>query len=294
MMTVVEAFEKFKQKLELTKTESEDAQRRHYEVREVIRAAFDIENDFLTGSYGRHTKTKPLKDIDIFFVLGNKEKNRRDKAPSLTLDAFEDALVKKYGRENVQRGRRCVTVEFEKVYQTKDADGKVLSIDAVPAFDGGNHFDIPDGHVGKWIKSDPEVHAEQATAKNKELDGKWKPLVKMLKCWNKNAGKPIKPSFLVEVMARGLLDPPFSTYQSELSVFFFAAAEGIRQEWPDPAGLGPPVSDQMDQQRQMAAQQKLREAGKLVERAMRAEQLGNTTDALSLWRELFGSTFPIS
>ena len=30
---------------------------------------FAIDRSFLTGSYARYTKTKPLKDIDIFFVL---------------------------------------------------------------------------------------------------------------------------------------------------------------------------------------------------------------------------------
>lgn len=294
MISVQEAFDKFRQKLELTQSESDDAIRRQKEVRECIRESFDVERDFLTGSYARHTKTKPLKDIDIFFVLGSKESHRRDKAPGLTLDAFETCLVKEYGRDSVERGRRCVTVEFDKKNQTQDPDGKILSVDTIPAFDTGEHYEIPDGTIGKWIESDPEIHAEQATAKNKELDGKWKPLVKMIKRWNREAGKPIKPAFLIEVMAQGLIDPPFSTYQDELINFFSAAQQGIEQDWPDPAGLGPPVSDQMDATKRSAAKLKLREAEKIADRAMRAEKLGNTSEALSLWRQLFGSYFPIS
>ena len=50
---------------------------------------FNIQNDFLTGSYRRHTKTKPLKDVDIFFCLGAKEKQWRDKHPEEMLKAFE-------------------------------------------------------------------------------------------------------------------------------------------------------------------------------------------------------------
>lgn len=294
MISVPEAFDKFRQKLELTQSESDDAIRRQKEVRECIRKSFDIQRDFLTGSYARHTKTKPLKDIDIFFVLGSKEAHRRDKAPGLTLDAFESCLVKEYGRDSVERGRRCVTVEFDKKNQTQDPDGKVLSVDTIPAFDIGDHYEIPDGVIGKWIESDPEIHAEQATAKNKELDGKWKPLVKMIKRWNREAGKPIKPAFLIEVMAQGLIDPPFSTYPDELINFFSAAQQGIEQDWPDPAGLGPPVSDQMDAAKRNAAKLKLREAEKIADRAMRAEKLGNVSEALSLWRQLFGSYFPVS
>jgi len=292
MITVAEAFEKFRQRLELTKTESEDAQRRHKEVRECIAASFQIKRDFLTGSYARHTKTKPLKDVDIFFVLGEDEEHRRKKTPSATLAAFEDCVVRKYGRDQVERGRRCVTVEFEKRNQTQDPDGKVLSIDAVPAFDVSGHYEIPDGTLGKWIASDPEIHKEEATAKNNELEGKWVPFVKMLKRWNRQAGKPIKPMFLIEVMAQDMVDPPFNTYPDEMQRFFSAAQVGIDQDWPDPAGLGPVVSDQMDAAAKTTAKKALRDAERLAVQAMRAEQQGRGGEALQLWQQVFGSYFP--
>ena len=62
MITVTEAFEKFRQRLELSETERKSAIKRHTEVRECIRGTFGVDRDFLTGSYDRHTKTKPLKD----------------------------------------------------------------------------------------------------------------------------------------------------------------------------------------------------------------------------------------
>src|SRR5260221_13923906 len=79
MITVTEAFEKFRQRLELSDTERANAIRRHTELRECIRGTFAVDRDFLTGSYDRHTKTKPLKDVDIFFALSDKEKEWRDK-----------------------------------------------------------------------------------------------------------------------------------------------------------------------------------------------------------------------
>lgn len=294
MITVAEAFEIFRRRLELTKTESEDAQRRHTEVRECMRASFQVDRDFLTGSYARDTKTKPLKDIDIFFVLGKDERHWRGKAPSAILAAFEDCLVKKYGRAQVEPGRRCVTVEFEKRNQTQDPDGKVLSIDAVPAFEVNGHYEIPDSTLGRWIASDPEIHKEEATAKNKQLDGKWVPLVKMVKRWNRQAGKTIKPMFLVEVMAQDLVDPPFNSYPDEVQRFFSAAQVGIEQDWPDPAGLGPMVSDQMDANAKLAAKKALRDAERLAAQAMRAEQQGRVGEALQLWQQVFGSYFPTS
>lgn len=291
MITVTEAFETFRQRLELTPTEREDAQRRHTEVRECIREGFNVERDFLTGSYARNTKTKRLKDIDIFFVLGENERHWRDKAPSAILAAFEKQLLKKYSRSDVEQGRRCVTVEFDKVYTTQDQDGKVLSIDAVPAFDADGHYEIPDGTIGTWIESDPEVHKEQATAKNKQLGGKWVPFVKMVKRWNRNCGL-VSPMFLMEVMAHGLVDPPFNNYPDEVLRYFSAVQTAIEQDWPDPAGLGPPASDQMDAPARAAAKKALRDAERLAVQAVRAEQQGRMGEALQLWREIFGSYFP--
>src|SRR5690349_20094270 len=96
MLSTAEAFEKFRKRLELGDAERSDAAKRQTEVRECIRAGFDIKTDLLSGSYRRHTKTKPLKDVDVMFVLGQKEKWRRDKPPIETLQAFERCLKKHY------------------------------------------------------------------------------------------------------------------------------------------------------------------------------------------------------
>lgn len=69
MLTLDEAFRKFKSRLELNDKEQKNASARQQEVREYLDTKFSIANSFLTGSYARYTKTKPLKDIDIFFVL---------------------------------------------------------------------------------------------------------------------------------------------------------------------------------------------------------------------------------
>lgn len=292
MITVDEAFETFRQRLELSETERTDTIRKHTKVRDCIRGSFDIDRDFLTGSYDRHTKTKPLKDVDIFFVLGPKDRHWRQKAPSAVLDAFVERLKGEFGKDAVEPGRRCATVEFER--NTFDKEGKVLSIDAVPAMELSDCYEIPDRDLGKWIKTDPEIHAEKSTTKNKELGGKWVPLVKMLKRWNRSADKPIKPSFLIEVMAQDLVDGPFTTYPSEVRRFFAAALEGIRQEWDDPAGLGPPVSDQMTLELIKNAEAVLRRAETEASRAVRLAQQGKQGEALVVWASLMGRYFPKS
>jgi hypothetical protein len=138
------------------------------------------------------------------------------------------------------------------------------------------------------------VHAEKSTAKNKTLDGKWVPLVKMIKRWNRSSGSPIKPSFLIEVMAHDLVNAPFSSYPREVQSFFAAVPTVLRGPWPDPAGFGPPVSDQMTPDLAAKAIAALRQAEKKTSLAMRRAAEGNQGEALALWAEIMGRYFPTS
>lgn len=296
MLTTAQAFDKFRQRLELSDTEKNDAIRRQQDVRDCIRESFDLSRDFLSGSYSRHTKTKPLKDVDVIFVLGQKESWRRDKPPIDTLQAFETCLKKKYAEQGqVEMGRRSVTVEFEKNYYPEEHEGKILSIDSVPAFESGkNVYEIPDKITGTWIKTNPEIHQAKSTGKNKELNGCWVPLVKMVKGWNRASSKPIKPSFLVEVMALELVEAPFSNYPDEIRNLFAAMEANMSQTWSDPSGLGPPVSDQMTPNMIASARNALREAQRMATLARRAEVSGRQGDSLHIWREILGEYFPLS
>ena len=132
MISVQDAFKKFKSNLELTQGEQEDASRRQQEIRGVMDEAFAIENDFLTGSCARWTKTKPLKDVDIFCVLKNKEQHYREEPSYVILGDVEKELVKKYAREKVEPPVSfAVTVNFGVTLFDGKTDDKVMSFDVV-------------------------------------------------------------------------------------------------------------------------------------------------------------------
>jgi hypothetical protein len=172
-----------------------------------------------------------------------------------------------------------------------------LSIDVVPAFEDGKAYKIPDRyHPTGWMKTDPEIHAELATKANDAMGGKWVHLVKMAKKWNETQGKPIQPSFLIEVMALKLIVPPFSGgYKYEIKSLLSNLATNISASWPDPAGYGPPVSDEMTTDKRQEAVRKLNEACYHIDTAMRLEKENNITGALVTWRDkIFGDRFSAS
>ncbi len=299
MLTVDDAFRKFKSRLELNDREQKNASARQTEVRDYLVTKFGIERSFLTGSYARYTKTKPLKDIDIFFVLKESEKPYRSKAPTVIIGDFYDALVEKYGKSAVRKQSRSVNVDFGVVIDAEDnTDYRVVSVDVVPAFASGDDYEIPDTDTGKWIKTNPEIHARKATAAHQAFSNEWKGLVRMVKYWNNHARhgeKPVKPSFLIEVMALQCLYGNWQgRFDYEIQGFFSTLADRVLDTWPDPAGLGPAISDGMETARKQRARELLMAASRDATVAIDHARRGRNGEALKAWRALFGPKFPLS
>lgn len=296
MITIAEAFDKFKSRLEPGEREENDAISRRERVKEVLDEAFHLDRVIITGSYKRWTKVKPLNDVDLFCVLNAEDESKYLKTSSrVLLDAFGKKLIREYGAANVRVWDKCVTVNFGT--PTVEDDSGVFSVDVVPAFEDGKAYKIPDAyHATGWMKSDPEIHAEMATKANKALDGNWVSLVKMAKKCNAYHGRPIEPSFLVEVMALQLIVPPFSGgYKNEIRSFISSAEQHIGNVWPDPAKLGSAVSEQMTATKVANARAVLTKISRSIDKAMLAERQNRIGDALATWRdEVFGPMFPLS
>jgi hypothetical protein len=296
MISIEEAFAKFKSRLELTDSEQKDASRKQQAVRSTMDSSTDVQRDFLTGSYARHTKTKPLKDVDIFVVLGEEEFHWKSKEGKKVLDYVKGILDPIYGKNNVSLGRRSVQIKFrDSTGDENEKDEDVLSIDVVPAFEIPEGYLIPCTFDG-WVKTNPDIHKNKATEVNKAYDLEWKPMVKMVKKWNEFHQKPIKPSFLIEVMALELLRPPFKNgYLMELKFFFASLSARVGDKWDDPARLGPPVSDQMDAERVLNAKKALKLAELQIQKAMTLKEQGKSGEALRVLRnDVFGPKFPLS
>lgn len=290
MYTVDDAFAKLKSRLEITQTEQNLASRRQNEIRDHMATRISLKTSFLTGSYARHTKTKKLRDVDIFLVVRDDgaDAGLRDQTPWSALSCLQRHLADGYRSPPPAIGRRSCTVEFS-------------STDEVPSFDVVLSFErteggywIPDRTCGEWIASDPSIHKTKATAKNADCAGRWIPVVKMIKGLNREWERPVRPSFLLEVMALDLIRAPFGRYQDEIVLFLANAAQRIEDEWPDPAGLGPDVNSSMSDAEKRVAAQRLGEALAIAERAVDLEDDGTYAAAIAQWRELFGDRMPKS
>jgi hypothetical protein len=83
-------------------------------------------------------------------------------------------------------------------------------------------------------------------------------------------------------------------FEREMQSFFATMTDRIGEVWPDPAGLGPPISSAMDAQRVARAHTALTQAARQADLAINHVRQGRSGEALRVWRELFGPMFPLS
>ena len=193
-LTRVQAFKELRVNLELTGLQEKTVAARQSNVRDAVANQLTVVDDFVTGSYRRHTLIRPLEtaDVDIVVVLDSKFK---DRGPRAVLDLVRNALLVEYTRTPaISRNGQAVTITFTD-----------FVVDVVPAFarpwwSWGEDWEICDSGRARWITTNPKKHVELSAAANRAHGGQLVPRIKQLKAWNSKAGGPIR-SFHLEALA---------------------------------------------------------------------------------------------
>jgi hypothetical protein len=226
-------------------------------------------------------------DVDVMVVLhyGNNEAWDTPDGTIKALDRFRAILDEAYPGTQKRRDRNCITMGFSE-----------FRLDMVPAFKtNSGYYNIPDSVRKEWVATDPFTFADKITEVNKNMDGTFVPLIKMVKAWNRNVGWPIR-SFHLEC----LLYNRYRTYTegytySSMLKFLFAALPGYL------AGTcyDPVTQDRLDGYLDNEAQKTRREIA--IEKAQAAAEASqeafNDQDrypslAIGEWKSLVGEFFP--
>ncbi|MGB5102333.1 MAG: hypothetical protein WBO04_03305 [Steroidobacteraceae bacterium] len=230
--------------IEPTPTQKARAQGSHNYLRNLLNTgqmAQRITNSYLSGSYARDTAIRPIDDVDIVFEIDSTAWGSGFTllaplpAPERVLESFANAIRYRYPVSSVFGQRRSVRLSL---YH--------LDIDVVPAVPDRQQrwlVSIPDRDSGEWIRSAPRKHQAVAAEVNALRQGRFKPLVKLLKYWNSNLPETIRAkSFMVETLATHLFrSVPFDSLESGLIYFwdFVATRFGSpgRYAWRDQYGM---------------------------------------------------------
>jgi hypothetical protein len=143
------------------------------------------------------------------------------------------------------------------------------------------------------LETNPKRHVEIMSAANKVHAGDLVPLIKMIKCWNRNNNNHFR-SFHLEVLAVEILNNVTITDLPSGARYYFDKARAVvAHKNLDPAGYGGDVGNYISGQQQIDdAVGKFQRA---YDRAVRAEasaNRGNISEAVDTWRLIFGDYFP--
>jgi hypothetical protein len=289
MTTIVQAFDTLRQSLELTAAEHTNASNQAKNLRTELNTRLPgITRDFISGSFGRRTATRPLHDIDLFLVLDSAK--HADVYPSSTvkpsavLEKVQAALVAAYPNNPVKLQTRSVNIQFT-------TPG--IGYDVVPAFETRDgQFMIPDVDRGAWINTNPEAHKKALADANIKAGSKLDALIKMAKHWKSHSGTKLR-SFHLEVMAYGAFTSPPATYPEGLRDLFAHLATSILSSCPVPADIGGPNIDAgMTQTERTTIRTALTQATVSARQAIALNTEGRTEEAHGIWRGLLGPVYP--
>jgi Second Messenger Oligonucleotide or Dinucleotide Synthetase domain len=288
-MTVAEAFEIFKTELELPEGKQKIAAAAQQEVREEISKYLDISDSLLAGSYSRHTKINPLNDIDVFLVRNSQRIGLSTGGnvitPNQELDAVMVAVAKAFPRITTTKKQcRSVNVTF---------NGLDFGFDLIPAWlrspDG---YWIPDNDLGIWVPSSPEFHSKVMTEANNKSGGKLKPVIKMIKHWNRS-NLDLLRSFHIELVCADVFKQvQLSSFQVAVATVLYRLPSYVGVALMDPA-YGTSRVDRVlsaEESRKLLSRAQY-DAGNVV-KALKLEGDNLHADGIKAWQHIFLSGFP--
>jgi hypothetical protein len=177
------------------------------------------DSDFLGGSFARHTKAKPLDDIDIYLpldgaalfymmndgiirlpytvvadkpalsnpVLGPRFTVGRFVSSSKVIDEFAAVLKRRFPQTRVKANGQAITLRMTHG-ESQNQDG--LGYDVVPCFslvphrqDEREFYLMPDGRGG-WMRTNPKADARVADVLQENHNKLFRKIVKLVKYWN--------------------------------------------------------------------------------------------------------------
>ncbi|MDP3736573.1 MAG: hypothetical protein Q8R02_04240 [Hyphomonadaceae bacterium] len=295
--TVTQSFAEFSTNTNITDRQAQTVSACRSNVVAKLKAEISLydQESLLIGSYDRDTLPRYLNkgDVDVMVVMHytNNQGWYSADGTAYALQKFQRVLAAAFPQTPCGVDRNCVTLKYTQ-----------FRLDVVPAFyftDG--HYRIPDTYRREWLPTRPKEFRERITAINKNMDGSFVPLVKMIKAWNAQWTTTRIRSFHLECMiahACAQYRQRYS-YNSLMPVVFNGLATYLAGAIYDPIS-GDRLDAYLDNNTQPTDRQTLvKRAQTAAKAAADAEQMGNymggayARTAIDQWKALFGEFFPV-
>lgn len=243
------------------------------------------QSSYLSGSYAKHTAIRPAKDDgnrDVDIVV--ETDHSTDDRPADVLEELRSALAdaSKYSTARVQT--HSVGIQLSK-----------LDIDVVPLAKEDESRYIGDAETGEWSQTNPKGHKEWSTEVNEEHDGKYKPVVKILKWWRREhcpEGSRWPKGITLEKMVADSFPDETGPYGDLVASVFRSMHDRCSDDIA--SGVVPFVDDPSLPGNDLAASYSIQDFrefdDELVSAIALLDESGSTNE---VWRKILGERFPV-
>ncbi|WP_188261981.1 SMODS domain-containing nucleotidyltransferase [Azospirillum tabaci] len=199
-IAVRQRFEALAANLKLTDAQIADGRTKHEGITQCLNIWYwnsisTSSNRILAGSWGKSTRMRPPRDIDMLFVLPSEVyyrfENRGGNKQSQLLQEVKGVLASKYPSTTMRGDGQVVVVAFT-----------TFTVEVVPAFELQNgQFLICDTNGnGQYKLTDTKADIANMSNCNTASKGDLRHLIKMMKCWQAECNVPLR-SFQIELLA---------------------------------------------------------------------------------------------
>lgn len=203
-IAVRQRFTQFDVNLELTSAQRQDGlTKRNGVVSSLNRHYYDslstTDNSFFIGSWSKGTATRPPRDVDMYFVLPvsvyHRFQSYLGNPQSSLLQEVKTVLAATYPDTDMRGDGQVILVRFE-----------TYNVEVVPAFllESGRYWICDTHNGGSYKQTDPWAEVRHIDSTDQTNNRNLRPLIRMLKAWQRNCSVPLK-SFQIELLAADFL-----------------------------------------------------------------------------------------
>jgi len=269
----------------LLSNDSRPAVSEHREIiRECLDSEFGVYAFFLAGSFLSDTNIRGYGGVDYFVSIGE------DSIPddsNVLLDQVEQALAACF--LGVVTRAPAVEVPF--------GAGESEVIRVVPARlagqtgDGHRLYAVADG-MGGWMSSSPDAHRAYVEDLDLNLDGKLRPLIRLLKAWKHFREVPISSFYLELRCVEYAFDEKMIVYTVDFPNVLQVMWDDQFSDVHDPKRISGYVPARLTYADRKVAISRLRTALYHTSRAQEAAAAGDVEEAYVYWNRVFNGRFP--
>jgi Second Messenger Oligonucleotide or Dinucleotide Synthetase domain len=199
-MKVSQRFAKFQENIVLMSDQIADGVLKHSGVRKCLNNKYynsssSDENSLLVGAWGKDTRVRPTRNIDLFFVLPQsvyeryeaKSGNRQEQL----LQEIREVLSGSYNVTAMRDDRQAALIPFT-----------TQTVEVVPAFlqEDGRYWICDTKSGGSYKTVDPVYERSALDESDMATGGNTRKLIRMLKKWQEHCSVELK-SFWIELLA---------------------------------------------------------------------------------------------